>query len=65
MDMDEIEQTNAERIYEMEYTTVQIDVMVDEIKGSADVLAKVLFAGFNIVFLVVLGVILISNLTAY
>ena len=60
--MNESEYTNSERIYKMEYTTDQIDGMVDEIKGSADVLAKVLFAGFNIVFLVVLGVILISNL---
>jgi len=63
--MNESENTTSERIYKMEYTTDQIDSMVDEIKGSADVLAKVLFAGFNIVFLVVLGVILISNLTAY
>lgn len=51
-------------IFKMEYSTKQVDAMVDDIKDSAEVLAKVIFAGFNIVFLVVLGVILITNLSA-
>lgn len=50
-----------ERIYKMEYNTDQIDYLVDDIKGTSDVLAKVIFAGFNIVFLVILGVILVTN----
>jgi hypothetical protein len=65
---------NSERIFKMEYNQYNqyeqyvndpVDEMVEDIKGSADVLAKVLFAGFNIVFLVVLGIILISNLTLH
>ena len=48
----------------MQHTHDQVDGMVDEIKGSAEILAKVLFAGFNIVFLVIIGVILVSSLAA-
>ncbi|MFC1997100.1 hypothetical protein ACFLXI_05770 [Chloroflexota bacterium] len=47
----------------MQYNNDPVDGMVDDIKGSAGILAKVLFAGFNIVFLVVLGVVLVSNLS--
>ena len=47
----------------MQYSNDPIEGMVDEIKGTAGVLAKVLFAGFNIVFIIVLGIILVSNLT--
>ncbi|MFC1997099.1 hypothetical protein ACFLXI_05765 [Chloroflexota bacterium] len=47
----------------MEYNADPVEEMVEEIIDSADLLAKVLFAGFNIVFLVVLGIILISNLS--
>ena len=53
--------TNSERIYKMEYTNDPIDGLVDEIKGTAEILAKVLFAGFNLVFVILLGVIIISN----
>lgn len=45
----------------MQYTNDPVDGMVDEIKGTAGVLAKVLFAGFNLVFIVIIGVILVSN----
>lgn len=38
-----------------------IEGMVDDIKGTAGVIAKVVFAGFNIVFIVVIGIILVSN----
>lgn len=46
----------------MQYTNDPVDGMVDDIKGTAGVLAKVLFAGFNIVFILVIGFILVSNL---
>jgi hypothetical protein len=45
----------------MQYTNDPIDGLVDEIKGTAGVLTKILFAGFNVVFIVVLGLILVSN----
>lgn len=48
----------------MEYTNDPIDGLVDEIKGTAEILAKVLFAGFNLVFVILLGVIIISNFAA-
>lgn len=60
-DMNKRKNAKFERVYKMEYNTDPIDYMVDDIKGSADVLAKVIFAGFNIVFLVILGVILVTN----
>ena len=47
----------------MEYTNDPLEDLVDEIKGTAEVLAKVLFASFNIVFLILLGVIIISNMS--
>jgi hypothetical protein len=47
------------------YAEDPVDEVVEDIKGSAEVLAKVLFAGFNIVFLVILGIILISNLSSH
>lgn len=46
----------------MQYHNDPVDVMVDDIKGTAGVLAKMLFAGFNLVFIVVLGIIIVSNL---
>jgi hypothetical protein len=46
----------------MQYTNDPVDGMVDDIKGTAGLLAKVLFAGFNIVFILVIGFILVSNL---
>ena len=46
----------------MEYDYNPIDELVEEIKNSADTLAKLLFASFNIVFLIILGIIIISNL---
>ena len=46
----------------MEYTNDPIDGLIDEIKGTTGILARVIFAGFNIVFIVVLGIILVSNL---
>jgi hypothetical protein len=45
----------------MQYTNDPVDGMVDEIKGTAGILAKVLFAGFNLIFVVIIGVILVSN----
>ena len=45
----------------MQYNNDPVDGMVDEIKGTAGILAKVLFAGFNLVFVVIIGVILVSN----
>ena len=45
----------------VDYDGDPIEGMVDDIKGSAELLAKVLFAGFNIVFLVILGVLLIAT----
>jgi hypothetical protein len=59
--MNKRKNTKSELIYQMEYNAEQIDYLVDEIKGTSDVLAKVIFAGFNIVFLVILGVILVTN----
>jgi hypothetical protein len=38
-----------------------IDNMIEEIKGTTGILAKVLFAGFNVVFILILGLILVSN----
>jgi hypothetical protein len=38
-----------------------INDMVSEIKGTTSFISKVLFAGFNVVFLIVLGLILVSN----
>jgi hypothetical protein len=45
----------------MQYTNDPVDGMVDEIKGTAGILAKVIFAGFNLIFVVIIGVILVSN----
>ena len=45
----------------MQYNNDPVDGMVDEIKGTAGILAKVLFAGFNLIFVVIIGVILVSN----
>jgi len=45
----------------MQYTNDPIDGLIDEIKGTTGVLAKVLFAGFNLVFFVIVGIILVSN----
>ena len=59
--MNKRKNAKSELIYQMEYNADQIDYLVDEIKGTSDVLAKVIFAGFNIVFLVILGVILVKN----
>ena len=63
--MHDRKQANSERIYKMEYTNDPVEGMVDDIREPADVLAKVLFAGFNIVFIVVLGIILITNLAMH
>ena len=59
--MNKRKNTKSDLIYQMEYNAEQIDYLVDDVKGSSDVLAKVIFAGFNIVFLVILGVILVTN----
>ena len=59
--MNKRKNTKSDLIYQMEYNAEQIDYLVDDVKGSSDVLAKVIFAGFNIVFLVILGVILVIN----
>ena len=56
------ESATEKREIVMQYTEEPIDALVENIIESTDVLAKVLFAGFNIVFLVVLGVILITTL---
>ena len=49
----------------MEYTSDQIESLVNDIKGTTGFLAKVLFAGFNLVLIIVLGVILVSNLAIH
>ena len=46
----------------MQYHNDPVDVMVDDIKSTAGVLAKLLFAGFNLVFIIVLGILIVSNL---
>ena len=46
----------------MQYSNDPIDDLVNDIKGTTGVLAKVIFAGFNLVFFVILGIILVSNL---
>ena len=46
----------------MHYTSDPVDNMVDDIKGTAGMLGKILFAGFNLVFIVILGVLLVSNI---
>lgn len=46
----------------MAYSNDPIESLVDDIKGTTGILAKVIFAGFNLVFIVVLGIILVSNL---
>jgi endonuclease V-like protein UPF0215 family len=53
--------TQYNRIIHGEFDTEPIDGMVDEIQGSIVVVSKVLFAGFNIVFLIIIGVILVAN----
>jgi hypothetical protein len=45
----------------MNYGSGPIDNMVGDIKGTTKFLAKVIFAGFNIVFLVVIGLIIAAN----
>ena len=45
----------------MQYSNDPIESMVDDIKGTAGVIGKVVFAVFNIVFIVVIGIILVSN----
>jgi hypothetical protein len=47
----------------MQYSNDPIDDLVNDIKGTTGVLAKVIFAGFNLVFFVILGIILVSNFT--
>ena len=62
------QRTPIRKDFNMRYTANandQVDGMVDNIKDSTNLLAKVLFAGFNIVFLVVIGVILVSTLTLH
>ena len=46
----------------MSYNNDPIDNMVSEIKGTTKFISKVIFAGFNVVFLIVLGLVLASNL---
>ena len=45
----------------MNYNGDPIDNMVGEIKGTTKFLATIIFAGFNVVFLIVVGLILVSN----
>lgn len=45
----------------MQYSNDPIESLVNDIKGTTGVLAKVIFAGFNVVFVVILGIILVSN----
>jgi hypothetical protein len=45
----------------MQYPNDPIDNMIKDIKGTTGILAKVLFAGFNVVFILILGLILVSN----
>ena len=45
----------------MNYNSGPIDSVVSDIKGATKFLAKAIFAGFNIVFLIVIGLILASN----
>jgi hypothetical protein len=45
----------------MQYSNDPIENLVNDIKGTTGVLAKVIFAGFNLVFIVILGIILVTN----
>jgi len=45
----------------MSYNNDPIDNMVSDIKGTTKFLSRVIFAGFNVVFLIVLGLVLASN----
>ena len=49
----------------MRYNQEPVDLMIEDIKDSASLLGRILFAGFNIIFLVVIGVILVSNLAVH
>jgi hypothetical protein len=63
MSIDLVIYVAKKRRNEMQYTNDPIDDLVSDIKGTTGVLAKVIFAGFNLVFLVILGIILVSNFT--
>ena len=45
----------------MQYSNSPIDNMVNEIKGTTGFLGKLIFAGFNVIFIIILGLILVSN----
>ena len=46
----------------MQYSNNPIDNMVDEIKGTTGFVGKIIFAGFNVIFIIILGIILVTNL---
>jgi hypothetical protein len=47
----------------MQYNNEPINGIVDDIKATASALAIYLFAGLNIIFIIMLGIILASHIT--
>jgi len=45
----------------MQYSNNPIDNMVNEIKGTTGFLGKVIFAGINLILIIILGIIIVSS----
>jgi hypothetical protein len=58
--MNKKETYKSDRIFNVDYKRDPFDDRLFDHKETSNVLAKVIFAWFNIVFLVILGVILVS-----
>jgi len=50
-----------ERRTYMQYSNNPIDNMVNEIKGTTGFLSKVIFAGINLILIIILGIIIVSS----